>query len=110
MLRRPLVVLCLLAMAFSAAHAAEITFQAWKYAMPAEEQYYRDLIPAFAADHPGDKVRFQFDSWDDAHDRMAEWLKTGTGPDLMVVCDMWLTEFAPYLVPYVDDMPEAKKA
>ena len=110
MLRRLLAVLCLPAIALSTVQAAEITFQAWKYAMPGEEQYYRDLIADFEAAHPGDKVRFQFDSWDDAHDRMAEWLKTGTGPDLMVVCDMWLTEFAPYLVPYVDDMPEAKQA
>jgi multiple sugar transport system substrate-binding protein len=110
MLRRWLLPVCLLLVTFGAAHAAEITFQAWSYAMPGEEAYYHRLIAAFEAAHPGDRVKFQFGPWDDAHDQMAGWLKSGTGPDLMVVCDMWLTEFAPYLVPYVDDLPAAKKA
>lgn len=91
-------------------HAAEITFQAWSYAMPGEEAYYQRLVGDFNRANPGDKVNFQFGSWEGAHDKMADWLKNETGPDLMVICDMWLTEFAPFLVPYVDDMPAEKKA
>lgn len=91
-------------------HAAEITFQAWSYAMPGEEDYYRRLVGDFNRANKGDKVNFQFGSWEGAHDKIAQWLKTETGPDLVVICDMWLTEFAPFLVPYVDDMPAEKKA
>lgn len=92
------------------AAAAEITFQAWSYAMPGEEAYYRQLIEDFERAYPGDHVKFQFGSWEGAHEKIKEWLRSGTGPDLIVICDMWLTEFAPYLVPYVDDLPAAKKA
>ena len=85
--------------------AAELTFAAWNYHMPGEREFYDDLIADFQAANPGDKVNFLFDEWNDAHDRMADWLKTGEGPDLMIVPDIWLAEFAGELVPYVDDLP-----
>ncbi len=86
-------------------HAAEITFQAWSYHMPGEREFYDRLIADFQQAHPGDSVAFEFGEWDAAHDSIAGWLKAGEGPDLVVVPDMWLTEFADGLVPYVDDLP-----
>lgn len=93
-------------LAGSLAQAGEIAFQAWSYAMPGEEDYYHKLIADFEAAHPGDKVNFQYAKWDDAHDQIAEWLKTGTGPDLVILPDMWIPEFAKGLYPYVDDMSQ----
>lgn len=90
--------------------AGEISFQAWTYNMPGEQQFYHDLIADFEQANPGDTVNCQLAGWEGAHDKLATWLKNGTGPDLMVVCDTWLAEFAPYLVPYVDEMSSAQKA
>jgi len=100
----------LLVLAVLSGHAAEITFQAWNYHMPGEREFYDRLIADFQQAHPGHSVQFQFGEWEGAHDSIAGWLQDGDGPDLVVVPDMWLAEFADGLAPYVDDLPDAMKA
>ncbi len=90
--------------------AGEITFQAWNYHMPGEREFYDALITAYQNAHPGDTVHFQFGEWEGAHDQIAAWLQAGQGPDLIVVPDIWLAEFAGQLRPYVDDLPAAMLA
>ncbi|MGC9320113.1 MAG: ABC transporter substrate-binding protein [Armatimonadota bacterium] len=99
-----------LVLAASTVYAAEITFQAWNYHMPGEREFYDGLIADFEASHPGDSVRFQFGEWEGAHEKIAQWLESQTGPDLVVAPDMWIAEFADDLVPYVDDLPAELKA
>lgn len=74
MKRAASVVVVLLVIAQS--HAGEVCLQAWNYAMPAEREFYDGLIADFEQAHPGDRVRFEFGEWDDAHEKIGEWLKT----------------------------------
>jgi multiple sugar transport system substrate-binding protein len=89
---------------------AEITLQAWSYHMPGEREFYDGLIADFERIHPGTRVNFSHSEWDNAHDEIAAWLHAGSGPDLIITPDIWLTEFTPHLDPYVDELPAWMKS
>jgi len=44
-------------------------------------------------------VCFAVGKWDNAHQQIADWLKAGEGPDLVVAPDIWLVEFADSIQP-----------
>jgi len=51
-------------------------------------------------------VTIALGKWDTAHDQTAAWFEAGKGPDLMVVPDIWLAEFADHVEPcdgYLDE-------
>lgn len=80
------------------AQEAGLWVQVWSYDMPGEQEYLDQLGEAFTRD-TGAAVRITFDKWDHAHDAIAQWGAEGAGPDLVVVADIWLAEFAPYFEP-----------
>jgi len=80
--------------------ASEIRFVAWKYHLIGQEEYYRDLAQAFERAHPGERVVVELNEWTVAHDRIKDWISKGQGPDLTVIPDVWLAEFAPFLERY----------
>ena len=84
----------------SSAATPELWVQVWSYDVPGEREYFDQLAKAFAEAPEGGTVRITIDTWDDAHDQIAAWLKKGEGPDLMVVPDIWLVEFAPDIEPF----------
>jgi multiple sugar transport system substrate-binding protein len=73
--------------------------QAWSYDVPGEVEYCEDLAKQFAASPGGGPVRITMEKWDHAHETIAEWAKAGKGPDLVVVPDIWLAEFAESIEP-----------
>lgn len=83
-----------------------LRFVAWKYHLVGQEEYYRDLVQAFERAHPEDNIVIELDDWTHAHDRIKQWISTGSGPDLTIVPDVWLAEFASGLDPYPDHLPE----
>jgi ABC-type glycerol-3-phosphate transport system substrate-binding protein len=85
--------------------AAELRIVAWKYHLVGQEEYYRDLVQAFERAHPEDKIVVELDDWTHAHDRIRQWASSGDSPDLTIVPDVWLAEFAPALDTYADRMP-----
>jgi ABC-type glycerol-3-phosphate transport system substrate-binding protein len=84
---------------------SELRFVAWKYHLVGQEDYYRDLVQAFERAHPGDRIDVELDDWDLAHDKILHWIAEGEGPDLTIVPDVWLAEFAPGLDSYPDRLP-----
>jgi len=77
--------------------------QVYSYDMPGEEAYYEDLGKAFDASLKtigSPPTRIALGKWDDAHAQIAAWLKAGKGPDLIVVPDIWLAEFAEHIEPF----------
>jgi len=107
---RNLILFCLPLSLAHALYAGELTFQAWKYAMPGEQAFYEQLVTDFSRENPDDTVRFHLGDWEGAHEKIAKWVKTGTGPDLVVVPDIWIAEFANGFTPYVDELPAAMRA
>jgi multiple sugar transport system substrate-binding protein len=93
-------VLAVLGAAIAGAAPAGLWVQSWSYDMPGEAEYYESLATAFASQPGGAPVSIELGSWDVAHDQIGEWLKTGTGPDLVVVPDIWLVEYAQYIEPF----------
>ncbi len=92
------------------AQEAGLWVQAWSYDMPGEQQYLEQLAQAAAAE-TGEPVRITFDKWDHAHEAIGQWAKDGQGPDLVVVADIWLAEFAPHFEPLEPFIrPELKDA
>lgn len=85
--------------------ATELRFVAWKYHLPGQKEYYRDLGRAFEHAHPGQKVVVELHDWNAAHDRLLNWISNGNGPDLTIVPDVWLAEFASGLDTYVGSLP-----
>lgn len=83
----------------------ELRFVAWKYHLVGQEDYYRDLVQAFERAHPGNKIVVELDDWTHAHSRILQWISSGEGPDLTIVPDVWLAEFAPGLDSYPDRLP-----
>ncbi|MBC7286574.1 MAG: extracellular solute-binding protein, partial [Armatimonadetes bacterium] len=53
---------------------------------------------------------FALGQWADAHKQIAAWIAAGKGPDLVVVPDIWIPEFADALEPYPETLPAAEKA
>ncbi len=74
--------------------------QAYSYDLPGEREYYDDLVKAFASEPGAPTVRITLDKWDHAHEQIANWFKSGEGPDLIVVPDIWLAEFAGHIEPF----------
>jgi N,N'-diacetylchitobiose transport system substrate-binding protein len=108
MFRRLLFAPVLLTLCASALGAA-LRFQAWDYQMPGEPEFYQRLVADFEAAHPGDTVEFTLGQWTGAHGLVEGWVEAGEGPDLVVVPDIWIAEFADAFVPYADDLPQAEK-
>lgn len=84
---------------------SELRFVAWRYHLVGQEEYYRDLAQAFEHAHPGKRIVVELNDWTVAHDRIQRWLSEGQGPDLTIVPDVWLAEFAPGLDDYVGKLP-----
>jgi len=85
--------------------ATELRFVAWKYHLIGQEEYYRDLAQAFERAHPGLRIVVELNEWTAAHDRIRDWISKGGGPDLTIVPDVWLAEFAPSLERYPAQLP-----
>jgi ABC-type glycerol-3-phosphate transport system substrate-binding protein len=85
--------------------ASEFRFVAWKYHLVGQEEYYRDLVQAYERAYSRDKIVVELDEWTLAHDRILHWISSGRGPDLTIVPDVWLAEFAPGLDAYPDRLP-----
>ena len=93
-----------LLLAFAAAVSAvaqdSLWVQVWSYDVPGEKAYYQDLATAFRAVPEGGEARITLDKWDDAHGQIAGWFEKKAGPDLVVVPDIWLAEFADHIEPF----------
>lgn len=85
--------------------STQIWFQAWDYEMPGERQFYADLVRAFHAAHPSLAVKFTLGKWADAHRLIEQWVTAGKGPDLVVIPDIWIPEFAERLAAYPENLP-----
>jgi len=85
-----------------AANAEALWMQAYSYDMPGEAEYYEALAKAFEheAGLSAGAIRNALEKWDDAHAQIAGWLEAGAGPDLVVVPDIWLAEFADGIEPF----------
>lgn len=105
-------VFCLAALFFAAFLFAaqkaepELRFVAWKYHLVGQEEYYRDLAQAFERSHPGQRVVIQLEDWTAAHNDILHWVTEGRGPDLSIVPDVWLAEFASGLDAYAGRLPQ----
>jgi ABC-type glycerol-3-phosphate transport system substrate-binding protein len=84
---------------------SELRFVAWKYHLVGQDEYYRDLAQAFEHAHPGKRIVVELKEWAVAHDMIQRWISEGQGPDLTIVPDVWLAEFAPRLDAYVGRLP-----
>jgi ABC-type glycerol-3-phosphate transport system substrate-binding protein len=85
--------------------ASELRFVAWKYHLVGQDEYYRDLALAFEHAHPGARITVDLEDWTLAHDKLQGWISEGNGPDVTIVPDVWLAEFAPGLDTYPDRLP-----
>jgi multiple sugar transport system substrate-binding protein len=83
----------------------ELHFVAWKYHLVGQEEYYKDLAKAFERAHPGMRIIIEFRDWTAAHNEIQHWVSEGNGPDLTIIPDLWLPEFAPGLDDYVSRLP-----
>ncbi len=83
-----------------AANGEGLWMQVYSYDLPGEQAYYDDLTKAYAAEPGSPSVRITLEKWDHAHDQIAAWFESGTGPDLIVVPDIWLAEFADDIEPF----------
>jgi multiple sugar transport system substrate-binding protein len=92
----------------AAAPAAPLWMQVWSYDTPGEEAYFEDLAAAWEAE-TGEKVRITMDGWEDAHDRIGAWFRAGEGPDLVVVPDIWLAEYAEFIAPFEEYVDASMK-
>ncbi len=99
---------CVLAGAGAPAQSP-LDVQVWSYDVPGETAYFERLAEAFAASEGGAPIDIAVDKWDHAHDTIAGWLAAGEGPDLVVVPDIWLAEFAADIEPFERHVPDALK-
>jgi len=113
MLKKMLILVCLLSAC--GLHAEEIEFIAWDYKMPGERAFYDTLIREFEAANPGITVKFTLGEWSGgpnqklpAHDLVQKWCAAGSGPDIVVMPDIWLVEFLDHIEPYGKHAPEGK--
>ncbi len=101
-----------LLMALSGAGAAvELEVAVWSYDVPGEKEFYETLKRDYEAAHPGpapggardgarNRVNIALDVWDHAHERIRGWVKTASGPDVAVLPDIWIVEFAKGIEPF----------
>jgi len=87
--------------------ASELRIVVWQYHLVGQQEYYRELAQAFERANPGHRVVIRLESWNTAHDKIRHWVSAGEGPDLTIVPDVWLAEFASGLDPYADSLPAA---
>ena len=85
--------------------ASELRLVAWKYHLIGQDEYYRDLVQAFERTHPGERVVVELNEWTVSHDKIKDWISKGQGPDLTIIPDDWLAEFAPFLERYPAQLP-----
>lgn len=83
-----------------AASGEGLWMQVYSYDLPGELAYYDDLTKAYAGEPGSPSVRITLEKWDHAHDQIADWFVAGEGPDLIVVPDIWLAEFADHIEPF----------
>jgi len=97
-MRNPSFIILTLTLSLATAATAEapLWVQAYSYDLPGEAAYYESLADAFGEP----RVRITLGQWDDAHDEIAAWFAAGEGPDLIVVPDIWLAEFAGHIEPF----------
>ena len=81
--------------------------QVWSYDVPGESEYFVGLAEAFSASVGRGAIRIAVDKWDEAHGQIAEWFGSGGGPDLVVVPDIWLVEFAAHIEPVGEQISAA---
>ena len=80
--------------------ADELWVQVYSYDLPGERAYYDELAAGFPDEPGGGRVRIVMEEWDVAHGQIAAWFEAGEGPDLAVVPDIWLAEFAEHIEPF----------
>jgi len=85
--------------------ASQLRFAAWKYHLIGQEEYYRDLVRAFERAHPGHRIILELKEWTIAHNSLQDWTSKGPGPDLAIIPEVWLAEFAPFLDRYAARLP-----
>jgi len=85
----------------SSSEKEDLRVAVFSYDVPGEQEYF-DRLAKDSSDATGLKIRIDFDVWDGAHDKIKNWIATGTGPDLVVVPDIWLVEFAHGIAPCED--------
>lgn len=83
-----------------AAWANELEVAVWSYDVPGEKEYYQMLKREYETAFPGQRVNITLDKWDDAHERIHGWVKTESGPDIAVIPDIWIVEFAKGIEPF----------
>lgn len=91
--------------AYAIGAESNLWMQVWSYDVPGESAYFDQLAAAFAKEPDGATVRITIEKWDGAHGQIGQWFEKGEGPDLVVVPDIWLAEYARYIAPldtYVD--------
>ena len=106
--RRIIAATLVFASAMAAAQEDGLWVQVWSYDMPGEEAYLEQLAQTAGA-QLGVPVRITFGEWDHAHETIANWGEAAEGPDLVVVADIWLTEFAQYIEPMDAYLPQGLK-
>jgi len=92
-------------LALGGAGEAPLRVQVYSYDLPGEAAYYTQLAESFG----GGRVEIALGPWDDAHAQIAEWFAAGQGPDLVVVPDIWLAEFAAHIEPFAPYLDPALK-
>lgn len=85
--------------------ASELRIVVWEYHLVGQQEYYRELVQAFERANPGHRVVIKLEDWNTAHDKIRQWVSAGGGPDLTIVPDVWLAEFASGLEPYAESLP-----
>lgn len=68
-----------------------------------------DLLAGFTEANPGLRVNLSYDRWPQAYPRLKYWTGTlrGYAPDMTVMRDVWLPEFASSVVPLDDKLTRA---
>ena len=78
----------------------------WKYGMAGQDLYYRDLAREYGKTYPGGRERpNRSDPEREAHGLLERWARDGNAPDLSMMPDVWLAEFAPLLERYAAQLP-----
>lgn len=85
--------------------ASELRIVVWQYHMVGQQEYYQNLAQAFEHANLGHRVVIKLEDWNTAHDKIRNWMSAGGGPDLTIVPDVWLAEFASGLDPYAESLP-----
>lgn len=79
----------------------------WRYNMPGQEDFYRDLAAGFSKAYPGCRVDVSLEEWTTAHAKLARWAGGEPAPDITVAPDVWLSEFRPALWLYPKELDQA---